>query len=145
MRNSKKQPRAIQNKRRGMLTYGIVLLRDNAHPLTAVRTPALLEHFNWELFDHPPYSPDFIDFVQRNYIDQVGDEIIVQRSYTLSKLISLCCSDGYIKWCFMLNVLLRNLCLIACSKVSIHDRSCPVYASHRSVAYLCGYYMYHSL
>jgi transposase len=26
---------------------------------TAVRTRSLLEHFNWELFDHPPYSPDF--------------------------------------------------------------------------------------
>jgi hypothetical protein len=25
---------------------------------TVARTRALLEHFNWELFDHPPYSPD---------------------------------------------------------------------------------------
>jgi histone-lysine N-methyltransferase SETMAR len=24
----------------------------------ATRTRALLQHFNWELFDHPPYSPD---------------------------------------------------------------------------------------
>jgi histone-lysine N-methyltransferase SETMAR len=23
-----------------------------------LRARALLEHFNWELFDHPPYSPD---------------------------------------------------------------------------------------
>jgi hypothetical protein len=22
-------------------------------------TLTLLDHFNWELFDHPPYSPDF--------------------------------------------------------------------------------------
>jgi transposase len=48
----------IQNKRRGMLTYGVVLLHDNSRPHTAARTSALLEHFNWELFDHPPYSPD---------------------------------------------------------------------------------------
>jgi hypothetical protein len=41
---------AIDNKRRGMLTYGVVLLRDNAHPHTAACTRALLEHFNWELF-----------------------------------------------------------------------------------------------
>jgi hypothetical protein len=36
-----------------------VLLHDNAHPNTntASRTRALLEHFSWELFDHPPYSP----------------------------------------------------------------------------------------
>jgi histone-lysine N-methyltransferase SETMAR len=41
-----------------MLTSGVVLLQDNARPHTAARTQALLEHFNWELFDHPPYSPD---------------------------------------------------------------------------------------
>jgi hypothetical protein len=47
----------IQNKRRGMLTCCVVLLHDNARPHTAARTRALLEYFNWELFDHPPYGP----------------------------------------------------------------------------------------
>jgi hypothetical protein len=41
-----------------MMTSGVVLLHDNAHPHTAAHTQALLEHFNWELFDHPPYCPD---------------------------------------------------------------------------------------
>jgi hypothetical protein len=41
-----------------MLTYGVVLLHENARPHTAARTRALLEHFNLELFDHPPYRPD---------------------------------------------------------------------------------------
>jgi transposase len=41
-----------------MLTYGVMLLHDNARPHTAARTRAQLEHFNWELFDHVPYSPD---------------------------------------------------------------------------------------
>jgi histone-lysine N-methyltransferase SETMAR len=41
-----------------MLTSGVVLLHDNARPHTATRTRALLEHFNWQLFDHPQYSPD---------------------------------------------------------------------------------------
>jgi hypothetical protein len=52
----KKLRRAIQNKRCGMLTHGVVLLHDNArkHTLLAV------EHFNWELFDHPPYSPVYL-------------------------------------------------------------------------------------
>jgi histone-lysine N-methyltransferase SETMAR len=51
---------ANKKKRCGMLTYGVVLLHDNAHPhaSTADRTRALLEHFNWELSDHPPYSPN---------------------------------------------------------------------------------------
>jgi histone-lysine N-methyltransferase SETMAR len=31
---------------------------DNARPHRAARTRALLQHFNWVLFDHPPYSPD---------------------------------------------------------------------------------------
>jgi transposase len=35
-----------------------VLLHDNARPHIAACTQAQLEHFNWELFDHPPYSPD---------------------------------------------------------------------------------------
>jgi hypothetical protein len=50
----KKLHRAIQNKRRGIMTSGIVLLHDNVHLYTATCIRALLEHFNWELFDHPP-------------------------------------------------------------------------------------------
>jgi hypothetical protein len=49
---------AIPNKRRGMLASGVVLLHDNARPHTAARTRPQLQHFNWELFDHPPYNPD---------------------------------------------------------------------------------------
>jgi transposase len=54
--------KAIQNKRHGMLTYSIlvVLFHDNALPHKTARTRALLEHFNWELFDHPPYIPDLV-------------------------------------------------------------------------------------
>jgi transposase len=37
-----------------------VLLHDNARPHTVGRTRRLLEHFNWDLFDHPPYSPDLV-------------------------------------------------------------------------------------
>ncbi|KAJ4450397.1 hypothetical protein ANN_01821 [Periplaneta americana] len=36
----------------------VVLLHDNACPHTARRTAAVLTEFGWELFDHPPYSPD---------------------------------------------------------------------------------------
>lgn len=54
----KKLRRAIQNKRRGLLSSGVVLLHDNARPHTAARTQDLLNHFNWEVFNHPPYSPD---------------------------------------------------------------------------------------
>ncbi|KAJ4451673.1 hypothetical protein ANN_03143 [Periplaneta americana] len=39
--------RAIQNKRREMLTAGVVLLHDNARPHTARRTAAVLTEFGW--------------------------------------------------------------------------------------------------
>jgi hypothetical protein len=56
--NAKKMHRAIQNKRCGMPTSGVVLLHDNVHPYIAARPHVLLDHFNWEFFAHPPYNPD---------------------------------------------------------------------------------------
>jgi hypothetical protein len=49
---------AIEKKRHGMLTSGVELLHDNVSPYRTACTRALLEHFKWELFVHPPYSPD---------------------------------------------------------------------------------------
>jgi hypothetical protein len=51
--------RTIQNKRRGMLSSVIVVLHENQRPHTSTSdsTQLLLQHFYWELFDHPPYSP----------------------------------------------------------------------------------------
>ncbi|KAJ4425723.1 hypothetical protein ANN_27919 [Periplaneta americana] len=54
----RKLRRAIQNKRRGILSRGVVLLHDNARPHIAASTRELLDQFGWEIFDHPPYSPD---------------------------------------------------------------------------------------
>jgi hypothetical protein len=48
--------RLIQNKRRGILTSSIEHLHDNAQLHTATSTWALLEHFNWELFDQPLFT-----------------------------------------------------------------------------------------
>ncbi|GFW10842.1 histone-lysine N-methyltransferase SETMAR [Trichonephila clavipes] len=49
---------AIQNKRRGFLSIGVVFLHDNARPHTANVTKTLLREFDWDVFDHPPYKPD---------------------------------------------------------------------------------------
>jgi hypothetical protein len=59
LRHINKLRRVIQNKRRGMLSRGVVTLPDNARPHTAVATQDLIATFGWEQFDHPPYSPDF--------------------------------------------------------------------------------------
>ncbi|GFS54199.1 histone-lysine N-methyltransferase SETMAR [Trichonephila clavipes] len=48
---------AIQNKRRGLLTSGFLLLHDNARPHSAINTQNLIRSFRWEQIDHPPYSP----------------------------------------------------------------------------------------
>jgi hypothetical protein len=50
----------IEDERHEMLTSGVALLRDNVHLHIAVHTRALLEHFNCELLDHPPYSPNLV-------------------------------------------------------------------------------------
>lgn len=50
--------RAIQNRRRGMLTKGVSLLHDNARPHVANSTKDLLNKFGWDTVTHPPYSPD---------------------------------------------------------------------------------------
>lgn len=54
----RKLRRAIQNKRRGMLTKGVRLHQDNARPHVAQKTMSLIQEFGWEVIDHPPYSPD---------------------------------------------------------------------------------------
>ncbi|GBM13703.1 Mariner Mos1 transposase [Araneus ventricosus] len=51
---------AIQNKRREMLSQGIVLLHANARPHSAFVTQNFTQQFCWEEFDHPPYSPDLV-------------------------------------------------------------------------------------
>jgi hypothetical protein len=54
----KKLSSAIQNKRRGMLTCGVVLLHDNAHLHTATHNQALMEHLNWGVTDYLPHNAD---------------------------------------------------------------------------------------
>ena len=48
--------RAIQNKRRGMLSAGVLLLQDNARPHTIRRSTHFLQEFIWQVFKHPLYS-----------------------------------------------------------------------------------------
>jgi hypothetical protein len=54
----KKLRRAIRNKRRGMLSRGVVMIHDNARPHTAAATQNLITTFGWEQFDNPLHSPD---------------------------------------------------------------------------------------
>ena len=48
----------IHRKQPGLLTKGVILLDDNAHPHTARVTQELLGTFHWDWLEHPPFSPD---------------------------------------------------------------------------------------
>ena len=48
---------AIQSKRRGMLSWGVVMIQDNTHPHTATTMQNLITTFGWEQFNHPPLQP----------------------------------------------------------------------------------------
>jgi len=49
---------AIRSKRRGSLTQGVLLLHDNARTHTAHLTVNSIRQLNWEVLEHPAYSPD---------------------------------------------------------------------------------------
>jgi len=49
---------AIRSKRRGKLIQGVLPLHDNARPHTAHLTINTIRQLNWEVPEHPAYSPD---------------------------------------------------------------------------------------
>jgi histone-lysine N-methyltransferase SETMAR len=48
----------IQNKECSMLSWGVVMIHDNACPHNDTTMQNLIMTFGWEQFDHPSYSPD---------------------------------------------------------------------------------------
>jgi histone-lysine N-methyltransferase SETMAR len=49
---------AIRQKRRGLLSKGVLLLHHNAQPRTATAMVQALQWLGFELLPQPPYSPD---------------------------------------------------------------------------------------
>ncbi|GBO06424.1 hypothetical protein AVEN_59800-1 [Araneus ventricosus] len=50
----------LRRLRRAIPTSGVVLIRENSRPYNVVETQQLLEQFEWEVSDHPAYSPDLV-------------------------------------------------------------------------------------
>lgn len=50
--------KAIRNKRRGILTFEVVLIHYNDPPHTDGVTKCLLWFFPWDIFDHPAHIPN---------------------------------------------------------------------------------------
>jgi len=49
---------AVRSKRRGRLTQGVLLLHNNSCPHTAHLTINTIRQLNWEVLEHPAYSPE---------------------------------------------------------------------------------------
>jgi len=49
---------AVNSKRHGRLSAGVLLHHDNACPHTACSTVATIQDLSFECLPHPPYSPD---------------------------------------------------------------------------------------
>jgi len=84
--------RSIQNKRRRMFTKGFVLLHNNAQTHTAVHTNTLIKLFNWEIFNHPPYSLDPMPNDYHFFIKMKG-WLATQHFHTNEELM-----DGVSNW-----------------------------------------------
>lgn len=48
----------IKNKRKGMLTKGVLLLHDNAPSHSSIVATQTAAHCGYQILPHPPYSPD---------------------------------------------------------------------------------------
>jgi histone-lysine N-methyltransferase SETMAR len=57
MLSTKLKP-VILNKCRGLLSTGVLLLQNNAHPHTTIHTVQILVKLGFDVLDHPAYSPD---------------------------------------------------------------------------------------
>ena len=77
---------AIRKKRPNMLQEGPIILHDNAAPHTKRDVVQLLtEEYDWEVLDHPSYSPDLspCDFF---WFPRVKNKLRGQRFHTIEEV-----------------------------------------------------------
>jgi hypothetical protein len=86
-----------------MLISGVLLLQEHALSNTATRIRALMEDFNWELFDHPPYSRGMLRATTTSvsswrpgcdHIEQVMESIKVAGKQLLIPRYDKCLDSG---------------------------------------------------
>jgi histone-lysine N-methyltransferase SETMAR len=49
---------AVRRKHPGQMARGVLIHHDSARPHTARATQERVQELQWELLEHPPYSPD---------------------------------------------------------------------------------------
>ena len=80
----------IQNKQQGLLSCKILLLPNNARPHAAHATGELLANSQWEIFKHPPYSPDPVSYTHLDvYKRQDGWLVSITNMLTTAQVICM--------------------------------------------------------
>ena len=76
---------ALKSKRPGMLSGGIIILHDNAHPHIANLVRDKFQRFGWEIPQHPRYSPDLspCDF---HILDDLKKDIHGRRFHSVEEV-----------------------------------------------------------
>ncbi|KAJ4450773.1 hypothetical protein ANN_02203 [Periplaneta americana] len=74
---------ALRRKRRHLVVQNPIILHDNARSHTAAAVKDLLRRWQWEILEHPPYSPDIA------IISEYGTVCIPEKSQNYSD-----CEDG---------------------------------------------------
>lgn len=101
----KKLRHGIQNKRRGLLIYGVILLYDNARPHAARMIQDLIESFDWELMNLLPSAlapSDFHIFLYFKYFlsdqcfndDEKGEDTLTYQLTSQAAILYDACTQN---------------------------------------------------
>ncbi|KAJ4450622.1 hypothetical protein ANN_02050 [Periplaneta americana] len=63
---------ALRRKRRHLVVQNPIILHDNATSHTAAAVKDLLRRWQWEILEHPPYSPDMIHTITISSPNSIG-------------------------------------------------------------------------
>ena len=134
---------AIQNKQRGMLSWGVVMIHDNACPHTAAAMQNLITTFGWEQFDHLPYSPDLApsDFHLFLHLKSFlagqqfhDDEVKETLPHTLHRRRHHSMMKGYKNWC--------NTMTSASTMVETMSKSIVQYVHQMALYKVCNIFLF---
>ncbi len=87
--------KAIKRKRPDLLIKGVIQLHDNAPPHNVNVTQEILQQFQWNVFRHPPYSPNslhsILHFFQTSRSHWVGKSFLMMKMHFIpSSFVKMC-------------------------------------------------------
>jgi hypothetical protein len=137
---------AIQSKRHGKLSWGVMMIHDSAHPHPAAATQNLITTFSWERFDHSLYSTGlgqviFICFCILKLSLLAGGSILTMRSKkplpnALRCRQHHCTMKGYNDWCHAMTS--------ASTIVETMSKSSVQYGHEMAIYMVCNIFLFFS-